>query len=105
MEIRKLLLRLNQEKQITILVSSHILTELQLVAKRFVFIKDGIIVEDISKEALDEKSKKQILLKVDNPAKTAQLLEDRKSTRLNSSHVANAYAVFCFKKNKQIRGR
>jgi len=75
MEIRKLLLRLNQEKQITILVSSHILTELQLVAKRFVFIKDGIIVEDISKEALDEKSKKQILLKVDNPAKAAQLLE------------------------------
>src|SRR5690625_7548793 len=75
MDTRKLLMRLNQEKQITILVSSHILTELQLVAKRFVFIKDGIIVEDISKEALDEKSKKQILLKVDNPAKAAQLLE------------------------------
>src|SRR5690625_6113392 len=26
--------------------------------------------------------------------------EDRKSTRLNSSHVANSYAVFCLKKNK-----
>src|SRR5690625_6680191 len=25
--------------------------------------------------------------------------EDRKSTRLNSSHVANSYAVFCLKKN------
>src|SRR5690625_170557 len=29
--------------------------------------------------------------------------EDRKSTRLNSSHVAISYAVFCFKKNKKIR--
>src|SRR5437660_3651659 len=27
---------------------------------------------------------------------------DRKSTRLNSSHVAISYAVFCLKKKKQI---
>ncbi|WP_413375705.1 ATP-binding cassette domain-containing protein [Alkalihalobacillus sp. 1P02AB] len=74
-EIRKLLLKLNQEKQITILVSSHILTELQLVATRFVFIKNGVIVDDLSKEALGEKSKKQIELKVDHTAKAAQLLE------------------------------
>src|SRR5699024_11358645 len=26
---------------------------------------------------------------------------DRKSTRLNSSHVSTSYAVFCLKKNKQ----
>jgi len=75
MEIRRLLLKLNQEKQITILVSSHILTELQLLATRFVFIKNGVIVDDLSRESLDEKSKKQILLKVDNAAKAAQLLE------------------------------
>src|SRR5690625_3394271 len=29
--------------------------------------------------------------------------EDRKSTRLNSSHVAISYAVFCLKKKKNIR--
>src|SRR5690625_6661862 len=29
-----------------------------------------------------------------------QFLEDRKSTRLNSSHVAISYAVFCLKKKK-----
>ncbi|GAA4056692.1 ABC transporter ATP-binding protein [Amphibacillus indicireducens] len=75
MEIRKLLLKLNQEKQITIFISSHILTELQLLAQRFVFIKNGAIVEDLSKDALDKKSQKQIYLKVDQQAKTAQLLE------------------------------
>lgn len=74
-EIRRLLLKLNQEKQITILVSSHILTELQLLATRFVFIKNGVIVDDLSKKALEEKSKKHILLKVDDAAKTARLLE------------------------------
>src|SRR5207253_4898227 len=32
--------------------------------------------------------------------KTSQTLIDRKSTRLNSSHVAISYAVFCLKKKK-----
>src|SRR5690625_6676204 len=32
-------------------------------------------------------------------------LLDRKSTRLNSSHVATSYAVFCLKKNKSIRNK
>src|SRR5690625_2128048 len=31
--------------------------------------------------------------------------EDRKSTRLNSSHVAISYAVFCLKKKKKIQKR
>src|SRR5690625_6544456 len=31
-----------------------------------------------------------------------QLGKDRKSTRLNSSHVANSYAVFCLKKKKEL---
>lgn len=74
-EIRKLLLQLNQEHHITILVSSHILTELQLIADRFVFIKKGIITEDVSKKQLEEKSKKQLHMQVDNVAKAAQVLE------------------------------
>src|SRR5262245_63890266 len=32
----------------------------------------------------------------------AEPLEDRKSTRLNSSHLGNSYAVFCLKKKKKI---
>src|SRR2546426_6137442 len=30
---------------------------------------------------------------------------DRKSTRLNSSHLVISYAVFCLKKKKRVRGR
>src|SRR5690625_6404491 len=33
------------------------------------------------------------------------LSRDRKSTRLNSSHVATSYAVFCLKKKKQQQAR
>src|SRR5690606_41052953 len=35
-------------------------------------------------------------------ARRRQRIEDRKSTRLNSSHVKISYAVFCLKKKKQI---
>lgn len=75
-EIRKLLLKLNQEHHITILVSSHILTELQLIADRFVFIKKGVITEDVSKKQLEEKSENQLHMQVDNVAKAAQVLEN-----------------------------
>src|SRR5439155_20878102 len=33
----------------------------------------------------------------------SHLIIDRKSTRLNSSHVAISYAVFCLKKKKKIK--
>src|SRR5207253_9625630 len=35
------------------------------------------------------------------PATRGEQREDRKSTRLNSSHVAISYAVFCLKKKKK----
>lgn len=56
-------------------MSSHILTELQIIADRFVFMKDGEVAEDVSKEALEKKSEKQICIYVDDPAKAVQLLE------------------------------
>src|SRR5690606_40788270 len=39
-----------------------------------------------------------------NSGAGARQLEDRKSTRLNSSHVKISYAVFCLKKKKQATG-
>src|SRR5256885_11489119 len=35
----------------------------------------------------------------------ASLLRDRKSTRLNSSHLVISYAVFCLKKKKQLKNQ
>src|SRR2546430_12703143 len=37
------------------------------------------------------------------PVKERALLQDRKSTRLNSSHSQISYAVFCLKKKKKNR--
>src|SRR5690625_6893215 len=40
---------------------------------------------------------------LDEAAEDLDFGSDRKSTRLNSSHVANSYAVFCLNKKKRFR--
>src|SRR3989449_8412091 len=41
------------------------------------------------------------IVDVTDPARPRYLAQDRKSTRLNSSHGYISYAVFCFKKKKK----
>lgn len=79
-DIRKLLVDLNRNENITILVSSHILSELQSFATRFVFIDEGKLIGDISREEFDNMYTGKILLSVDDSAKASQILE---------SHFAN----------------
>jgi ABC-type multidrug transport system ATPase subunit len=51
-EIRELILKLNREKQITFLISSHILSELALVATKYGIISKGKIVKEITTDEL-----------------------------------------------------
>ena len=51
-EIRELLLKLNREEHVTILISSHLLSELSLLCTDYVFIRHGEIVQTLSAEEL-----------------------------------------------------
>ena len=74
-EMRELLLRLNRERGLTILVSSHILGELTKVATRYGIIQEGRLVEQITAAELDQKCADYLRLKADQPRKAAALLE------------------------------
>ena len=52
-EIRELLLRMNQEQGITILISSHILTELSQICTDYLFINHGRIVKQVTREEME----------------------------------------------------
>ncbi len=54
-ELRELLHKLNQERNITILLSSHILTELQQTASVFGFLHRGRLLEEITAQDLEAK--------------------------------------------------
>src|SRR5690606_40601127 len=47
----------------------------------------------------------QVSPSVSDQTLTCVSLGDRKSTRLNSSHVKNSYAVFCLKKKRTMQGK
>jgi len=51
-EIRELILKLNKERKITILVSSHILGELSKIATRYGVINNGVMVDEFTNEEL-----------------------------------------------------
>lgn len=65
-EIRELILKLNREKQVTILISSHILDELSKIATHYGFIDKGSMVKEISAEELRQSQRKCIRLEVSN---------------------------------------
>ena len=79
-EIRDTLKRLNEEEKITILVSSHILSELYLLANHFCFIDKGRIIKDISKEELDLECSKCIVIKTNDVKKATVILEQELKT-------------------------
>ena len=74
-EMRELLLRLNRERGLTILVSSHILGELSKIATRYGIIQQGRMVEQITAAELEQKCADYLHLKADQPQKAAVLLE------------------------------
>ncbi len=74
-EMRELLLRLNRERGLTILISSHILGELSKIATRYGIIQEGRMVEQISAGELQQKCTDYLHLRPDQPQKAAALLE------------------------------
>lgn len=75
-EFRELIRKLNREKGLTVLISSHILSELHLLATCFGIIHDGKLLEELSAKELDEKCRQHLRIKVDQPSKGAIILEN-----------------------------
>ncbi|MGD6903363.1 ABC transporter ATP-binding protein [Bacillus infantis] len=78
-EIRELLKKLNREYGITILISSHILSELHLLATHYGIIHKGELLEQLSAKELQEKCQQYLHIKVDEPSKAATIIESRLS--------------------------
>lgn len=74
-EIRELLKKINKEKYMTILISSHILSELSELATTYGIISSGKLIEEITSQELKEKCRKYIDLKVDDTSRAVTILE------------------------------
>lgn len=92
-EIRELILKLNRERQITILISSHILEELSKLATHYGFIDKGRMVREISAQEMEAACRKCVRIEVNHAGALARVLHEKKiEYHMISETVAEIFA-------------
>ena len=94
-EIRELILKLNKEKRITILISSHYLDELSKIATHYGFLDSGSIIQEITSEELMKKMEHKLILKVSDEKEFVKYFEKNKiSYEVVDSKTINVYGKY-----------
>ena len=101
-EIRDLILRLSKEENKTIFLSSHILSEIELVANRMIIINKGRKIVEGEVNELLNKNKLKVTIEVENIELTKKVLENTKWFDKIESIAANKISVNI--ENKEISG-
>ncbi len=73
-EIRDVIVKLNKEKNITFLISSHLLDELSKIVTKYGILNNGVLLEEISAEELKEKCTNKLIIECDDPKKAKKIL-------------------------------
>ena len=92
-EMRELILKLNREKQITVLISSHILDELSRLATHYGIIDNGRMVKELSAEELDTVCRKCVRMEVTDTSTLARVLDSMNlEYKIISATTADVFA-------------
>lgn len=78
-EMRELLLKLNRERQMTLLISSHILEELSKLATHYGFIDRGRMIREMSAKELEAACRKCMKVEVTDTKALARVLDAKKT--------------------------
>lgn len=76
-EMRSIILNLRNQYGMTILISSHILSELEMVVDRYIIMHKGLIVKEFSKQELEQTLEEQLYLQTNNHPKSFTILEEQ----------------------------
>lgn len=92
-EIRELILKLNRERQITVLISSHILDELSRLATHYGFIDNGSMVKEMSAKELEDNCRKCVRMEVSDTKALVRVLDGLGvEYKILSANTADVYA-------------
>ncbi len=100
-EIRELLLKLNREEHITIIISSHILSELSLLCTDYIFIHKGEILQTISAPDLKHLCKEYYHISTDNNPLALAIL--REKLGINEAEVEKDGSIRLYEQLDNIR--
>ena len=76
-EMRELIIKLNQEKGITFIISSHILSELDKMATTYGFIENGRIIKEVEANLVHTNDKVEYVYKVNKVENVKELIESK----------------------------
>lgn len=76
-DIRSLIVRLNCERGVTVLISSHVLEQLERICTRYGVIREGRLVAELTAEEVDEACASCLTLSCSEPPRALALLEQR----------------------------
>lgn len=92
-EVRELILKLNKEKGITFLISSHYLDELSKIATHYGFLNNGQIIQEITSDKLEENCKKRLEINLSNMKECIKYLDEKNiSYEVVSEQLINIYS-------------
>lgn len=77
-DIRNTIIKLNKERDITVILSSHILEELTKVATHYGIIDHGKLIEELTKEELAKKCCERIEIILEEPDRACTVLDNLK---------------------------
>jgi ABC-2 type transport system ATP-binding protein len=92
-EVREMLSKLNREKNITFIISSHILEELSKIAINYGIIHDGELLQEMTREELLAKCSERIELKTNDTRKACTVLDEMGITKYKVVDV-NTIQIF-----------
>jgi len=75
-DMREVIKTAHTQTNATFIISSHILSELDLIATQFGFIDHGVLLQEISHEELHRHTKRSLIIEVDDMQKATKLLHD-----------------------------
>jgi len=93
-DIRELLKSLNKEYGITVIISSHILTELYQLATDYIIIHKGKIMELLTVEELNDKCRKHIHIETDEVEKAAEIIRRKLKTENYKTESENTIELY-----------
>ncbi|HEX3028941.1 MAG TPA: ABC transporter ATP-binding protein [Clostridia bacterium] len=79
-QIRELFKRINRERGVTILISSHILSEIYQTATCYGIMKKGVLIEELTAEELNKKNRKCLEIIVDDASKATTVIDRELNT-------------------------
>ena len=96
-DIRELILKLNHERNITILISSHILEELSKLATHYGFIDGGKMIREMSAEELENACRKSVRMTVTDTGVLSRVLDEMNiEYKILDSQTADVFAKLNF---------